>query len=91
MKIYHGPGLRKSMRRYERVLQMLHDRNMVEFACEEGDACVGLLTVRKKSGAQRLIADCRQSNCFSQVAITSSCPRRAPCPGYGSRPESSCM
>eukprot|EP00959_Pyramimonas_sp_CCMP1952_P372545 7801629-Pyramimonas_sp.AAC.1 len=37
---------------------------MVEFVCEEGDACVGLFTVRKKSGAQRLIADCRQSNCF---------------------------
>ncbi|CAK0838220.1 unnamed protein product [Prorocentrum cordatum] len=64
MKIYHDPGLRKSMRRYARVLQMLHDRDMVEFVCEEGDTCVGLFTVRKKSGAQRLIADCRQSNCF---------------------------
>eukprot|EP00959_Pyramimonas_sp_CCMP1952_P469168 9494469-Pyramimonas_sp.AAC.1 len=35
----------------------------MEFA-QEGDACVGLFTVRKRSGAQRLVADCRQSNCF---------------------------
>eukprot|EP00959_Pyramimonas_sp_CCMP1952_P252460 5274784-Pyramimonas_sp.AAC.1 len=37
---------------------------MVEFVQGEGVAFVGLITVRKKSGAQRLIADCRQSNCL---------------------------
>ena len=62
------PGLKRSKKLYHKVLRLLRDAGMIEFvpAGESGAVIerVGIFSVPKKDGRQRLVVDCRRSNCW---------------------------
>ena len=62
VKVYHDPLLRKSSRSYSKLLRRMHSAGMLDFGSEAPTSEVGLFAVAKKSGAQRMVVDCRQSN-----------------------------
>lgn len=61
-RVYNDPALR-DFKTYLRLVKKLHAAGMVDFGLER-IATIGLFAVGKKDGAQRLIADARESNCF---------------------------
>eukprot|EP00971_Amphidinium_carterae_P334000 6469061-Amphidinium_carterae.1 len=61
-KVYHDPRLR-DVNVYADVLARLEDSGVIEFVREESVERVGLSSVTKKQNKQRLIIDCRASNC----------------------------
>ena len=63
---YLDPGLRKSRRRYLRLIRRLVDCSALSFGVQS--FCdVGLFAVTKKSGKQRLVVDARRANlCFDE-------------------------
>ena len=65
---FMDPGVKRSSRAYHRVLRRLHASGMLDFvgADQEGAVIehVGFFAVEKKNGRQRLVIDCRRSNCW---------------------------
>ena len=77
---YHDPRLRSSGRAYRRFIFRLYRAGMLDFVATDNasDALVevGCFAVRKKDDKQRLVLDCRTSNCFSRRHRVRSCRRR---------------
>lgn len=77
VRVYHDPGLRRAPRRYARLIRRLIDSGMLEIVPGEVVACAGLFAVSKKSGRQRLVVDCRESNCWFSASPSVSLPTAA--------------
>ena len=60
---YYDPLIKHNKRLYADLIRKLHDAGVVEFrrSCREH---VGIFTVWKKSGKQRLVVDARLTNCW---------------------------
>ena len=67
---FMDPGLRRSKKLYHRLLRRLRESGMIDFVPtgEPGAVVerVGVFAVAKKDGRQRLVVDCRRSNCWFQ-------------------------
>eukprot|EP00971_Amphidinium_carterae_P189154 3755100-Amphidinium_carterae.1 len=61
-KVYHDPVL-NDVGVYADVLARLEESGVIELVTEEAIEKVGLFAVTKKQSKQRLIIDCRASNC----------------------------
>ncbi|CAK0863277.1 unnamed protein product, partial [Prorocentrum cordatum] len=66
-RAYNDPLIRQKPKEYAKLLRMLHERGIVEYrrSCKKS---VGTFCVWKKGGEQRLILDCRVSNCWFKDA-----------------------
>ena len=57
------PGLRRNERKYHRVIKRMHEASMLGYQLEPPLERIGFFAVGKKDGRQRLVVDCRRSNC----------------------------
>ncbi|CAK0883778.1 unnamed protein product, partial [Prorocentrum cordatum] len=62
---YKDTNLRGDPRVYARLVKRLADAGMVTYTDTPRERC-GLFFVRKKSGKQRMVVDCRRANCWFQ-------------------------
>eukprot|EP00959_Pyramimonas_sp_CCMP1952_P300498 6285011-Pyramimonas_sp.AAC.1 len=60
---YMDAILRAQPRAYAGLVRRLHTAGMVTFSAAPREKC-GLFFVRKKSGKQRMVIDCRRANCW---------------------------
>ncbi|CAK0871112.1 unnamed protein product, partial [Prorocentrum cordatum] len=60
---YMDAILRAQPRAYAGLVRRLHTAGMVAFSAAPRERC-GLFFVRKKSGKQRMVIDCRRANCW---------------------------
>lgn len=61
---YVDVGVRSSPGRYVALLERLVSSGVVELAHRPGGSEVGLFTVKRKDGRQRVVIDARPANCF---------------------------
>eukprot|EP00959_Pyramimonas_sp_CCMP1952_P360257 7543715-Pyramimonas_sp.AAC.1 len=59
--------LRNSPHEYRRLVKRLEGAGMIDYAIQPQEFC-SLFFVRKKNGSQRLVVDCRRSNCWFSAA-----------------------
>ncbi|CAK0796309.1 unnamed protein product, partial [Prorocentrum cordatum] len=66
-RAYNDPLIRQKPKEYAKLLRMLHERGIVEYrrSCKKS---AGTFCAWKKGGEQRLILDCRVSNCWFKDA-----------------------
>eukprot|EP00959_Pyramimonas_sp_CCMP1952_P201247 4208596-Pyramimonas_sp.AAC.1 len=55
--------LRSSPQEYRRLVKRLEKASVIDYTVQPLEFC-SLFFVRKKSGSQRLVIDCRRSNCW---------------------------
>ena len=72
-KAYLDPCLR-SQKRYSALLLRLHEAGMIRLSRVPGIAQVGLFTVRKKDGRQRLVVDARPADLYFGPPPATSLP-----------------
>ncbi|CAK0795370.1 unnamed protein product, partial [Prorocentrum cordatum] len=64
---YMDEVLRNSPRAYQRLVKRLERARMIDYTVQPQEFC-SLFFVRKKNGSQRLVVDCRRSNCWFSAA-----------------------
>ncbi|CAK0855314.1 unnamed protein product [Prorocentrum cordatum] len=64
---YMDEVLRNSPRAYQRLVKRLERAGMIDYTVQPQEFC-SLFFVRKKNGSQRLVVDCRRSNCWFSAA-----------------------
>ncbi|CAK0894817.1 unnamed protein product, partial [Prorocentrum cordatum] len=64
---YMDEVLRNSPHAYQRLVKRLERAGMIDYTVQPQEFC-SLFFVRKKNGSQRLVVDCRRSNCWFSAA-----------------------
>ncbi|CAK0812161.1 unnamed protein product [Prorocentrum cordatum] len=64
---YMDEVLRNSPHEYRRLVKRLERAGMIDYTIQPQEFC-SLFFVRKKNGSQRLVVDCRRSNCWFSAA-----------------------